>query len=103
MAPAGSPGPADPSSFTEVVNWSMGEREMRLGREQGILLFNRTYPNLKLSGDEPWLRNPSRAAFQDSPAGRDWHFRFESPEGYNMEMVVRASGSVEGLGVGTGR
>lgn len=76
---------------------------MLLGREQGLLLFHKTYPHIPLKGDEPWLRNPVEAALQDTAAGRDWYFRFESPEGHGMEMVVRASGSVEGLGVSAGR
>lgn len=81
----------------------MGEREMLLGREQGIILFQKTHPHIGLKGDEPWLRNPVEAALQDTSRGRDWYFRFESPEGHSMEMVVRASGSVEGLGVSAGR
>jgi hypothetical protein len=89
--------------FTPALEWAQAERELQMARALALQEFRFRFPRKAPSETEAWMVTPKKVFFRDVEKGRDWYFVFESSKGPYAEMIVLASGGIEGLDLGLSR
>lgn len=92
----GNPDPGD--GFVAVREWAAGERALRLARVEGERFFRLRHG----ASSTDWISIPSHVRRRDTEKGHDWYFRFENDRGDWLELIVLATGGIEGLDAGSG-